>query len=255
MTEGGLPAEERVAECDKLFTGYLTVKDRASAAEVLVDIAHLWRGEDWGSAFAAANKCIKLFGDTADPNVATQVKEAFAFRFGDDVTTKDDPDFVPECVEYGKWLVRAPIDVSEATSIIMELDECIPREPWIEIAGAFLAARRDFLSRKDVGRVQITMMFRHEELEEFDAALDIGLGMLKEGFESPEERAETLRTLGTCFKGTKEYETAKMFLRQVIQMYPENSDDWVRKSAREALDEIDILKADLRMKEKPTSAP
>jgi hypothetical protein len=46
MTEGGLPAEERVAECDKLFTGYLTVKDRASAAEVLVDIAHLWRGED-----------------------------------------------------------------------------------------------------------------------------------------------------------------------------------------------------------------
>ena len=64
-----------------------------------------------------------------------------------------------------------------------------------------------------------------------------------------------LLTLGTRFKGTKDYETAGMFLRQVIQMYPENSDDWVLKSAREALDEIDILKSDLRMEEKPTSAP
>src|SRR5208283_367905 len=38
--------------------------------------------------------------------------------------------------------------------------------------------------------------------------------------------------LGTCFKGIKEYETTAMFLRQVIQMYLENSDDLVVKSAQ-----------------------
>ena len=79
MAQGDLPREERAAECDKLFTGYLTVKERASAAEVLLDIAEVLARRRRDAAFGAANKCIELFADTTDPNVATQVKKAFGF--------------------------------------------------------------------------------------------------------------------------------------------------------------------------------
>ena len=70
----------------------------------------------------------------------------------------------------------------EATSTLEEIGEYIPVKVWIEIATRFLSERREFLSRKDIRRVQLKIMWQHEEeLEEFDAALDIGFGMLKEG--------------------------------------------------------------------------
>jgi hypothetical protein len=140
MDQGDLPLEERAAEFGKLFEGYLTVKDRVSAAGVLLDVAELWRRQDWASAFEAANKCIELFRDTTDPKVATSVDKAFAFRF--EVTAEDDPDLIPECIEYGNWLACAPLDSSEATSTLGEIRQYIPGKVWIEIATRFICRFR-----------------------------------------------------------------------------------------------------------------
>lgn len=249
MACGGFSRAERAAELDSLFTGYLTVRDHGSAAEVLMRTVDLWRrghgeeeggGYDWAAAFAAACKCISLFSGSNDPKIVEQVRAAFSFRW--EFTPEEDPDLIPECSEFGRWLEGAPIEGSDATEIIVEFKDAIPSEDWIKIAESFLETKRDDLDSEDITELQLQIMWSREALREFDEVLNLGFAMLKVGFGRSEYRARTLLTLGTSFIEIEQPETAGMFLRQVVAMYPSGSDNWVPKMARESLERIDVLR-------------
>lgn len=153
----GEPREAIADEFDRLFTGYLSAGDRASAADVLVQKMGFLRGvygvclpdESWPAACATAYKVIDLFGLSDDRKVMDSVEAAFGFLFED--ISADDPDFIDVCVSYGKVLQRYgnPDNSSRMIEEIVYALDGVGNVTAVAILEDFLSSRLAQLSLDD----------------------------------------------------------------------------------------------------------
>lgn len=98
----GEPWEPILEELDRLFTGYLTVKDRVSAAGTLLQKAEFLEDLDWPGALEASFKSIDLFAKSTDENLLREVRGVYTFLFAK--VDGDDPRFHEVCADYARFL-------------------------------------------------------------------------------------------------------------------------------------------------------
>lgn len=120
MTEiwrSGEPWEPILEELDRLFTGYLTVKDRVSAAGTLLQKAEFLEDLDWPGAFEASFKAIDLFAKSTDENLLREVCGVYTFLFAN--MDGDDPRFHEVCADYARFLENPVFEGEVGVSTIL----------------------------------------------------------------------------------------------------------------------------------------
>jgi hypothetical protein len=225
-------------ELDRLFTGYLTLRDRTSAARTLVRKTDYLDGRDWQEAFETAYKTIELFAGSHEEDVVGVAREAYRFLYRE--LPKDDPRFGELCVFYGKFLEQAQFDPEESCSAILEIDESLDggqNAAAVEIIESFLAVRSGDISDDSCERLHSRLAANHLYLNAFESAIEECTWLLIKG--EGQSQLDYVLWCGEAFMGLDREQTAAMFFREVVRATSEDSEDERGFKARQFLDEIE----------------
>jgi tetratricopeptide (TPR) repeat protein len=222
--ENSEPPEPILAEIERLFVGYLSVQDRASAAKTLLLKSQFLEDLDWPGAFAAGFKAIELFAGSADRAVLAAVRKVYDFLFAN--LDAEDTRFVSLCVEYGHFLEKPILDPHESVGTILEIDEALDGEQnatAIEIIRSFLYSRPDMLTTVDRERLRSRLAANYLFVQNYSAAIEECTGLLT-GCDDA-SRLDYILWCGEAFLCLNRYATAAMYLREVIRALSDQPDD------------------------------
>ncbi|TAU85842.1 tetratricopeptide repeat protein [Rhizobium leguminosarum] len=234
-TKGG-PREAIVDEFDRLFTGYLSVRDKASAANVLTQKVGFLREEDWSDACATARKVVDLFGLSDDEKVMAALGEAHLFLLQELPST--DQHFVEACTSYGKFLQRRP-DPQDALRMILEIDDALDgahNVSAVSILEGFLSARLAQLSLGDETSLRSRLAANYLYIGRFEDAINTCNWLLING--KDDSSLDYLLWCGEAYLKLGRDKVAAMYFREVQRALASEPDDERAKKARDSLDQL-----------------
>jgi tetratricopeptide (TPR) repeat protein len=235
VRRSGEPWEPMLEELDCLFAGYLTVKDRVSAAGTLLQKAQFLEDLDWPGAFEASFKAIDLFAKSTDENLLREVRGVYDFLFAK--LDGDDTRFYEVCVDYARFLENPVFDAKEGVSAILEIDEVLDgrqNRKAIEIIDSFLSARSQDVSGADREHLRARLAANHLVIGEYKAAVEVCTSLLIDCGKT--SRLDYTLWCGEAFMKLDRHDTAAMFFREVIRALRDHPDDSRAASARDYLD-------------------
>lgn len=233
--EGG-PLEGILNECNQLFTDYLRMRDKGSAARTLVWKMEFLRDEDWHQACAVASKIIDDFGLSDDEAVMESVDEAFGFLY--EQLAIDDPNFVDLCISYGKFLQRFGTP-DTASNMIGEIDFAlngVDNVAAITIIENFLAARNTQLSLEDEAEIRSRLASGYLYIGRFEDAVNECNWLLINA--KATNSLDYLLWCGEAFLNLGRNKIAAMYFLEVQRELASVPDDERAKSAKALLQQL-----------------
>lgn len=223
---------------DRLYIDYLKIKDRFSAARLLLEKCDFYkRRKEWSLAYQTADKIIEQFGESADPNLQKCAVDAYSFQY--EHIPQGDESFATICLEYANFLARMKIPLAEALSTVLEMDEAMDgfhNEQSVEMLQQFLALRAD-LDASSKRRISSRLAANFLFLDQYQESIKILTDLLQS--EDDESTIDYMLWLGEAFIGVDNQQAAKIIFAGIVSSLSSDLADDRLVSAQKFLKEID----------------
>lgn len=173
MHQEAEPLDMVVAEFDQLFVGFLSVQDKASAANILVEKMNFLKEKDWSYACTTAEKVVELFAQSNDELVMEVIIEAYVFLY-EEIDLDDANYFIDVCTSLGKFLQRYG-EPDDSADFILEIANALDGDHnvyAILILEEFLNARLAKLSLDAETRLRDALAANYLYIGRFEDAVN-----------------------------------------------------------------------------------